>query len=151
MSGRGGENVYLFYPLGWAGLRAVRIRWGVSVALFRGHSTIASLKHEGHEVAWWGLGLSTCTPIPACTAERGALRTRRKALAVLCGLRTSVFFVIREAAGGIGRRCLFGIRQAVPWRGPTGGDSFEWFEIGSLENFLTRSHGVRREEGNQEK
>ena len=123
----------------------------MSVALFRGHSTIASLKHEGHDVACWGLGISICLSTPACTAEREALRTRRKALAVLCGLRTSVFFVIRETTGGIGCRYLFGIRQAVPWRGPTGGDSFEWFEIGSLENFLTRSHGVRGEEGNQEK
>ena len=115
------------------------------------NETIASLNHEAHEVEWWGLGLSICTSTPTCTAERGALRTRRKASHVLRGLRTSVFFVIRETTGGIGCRYLFGIRQAVAWRGPTGGDSFEWFEIGSLENFLTRSHGVRGEEGNQEK
>ena len=39
--------------------------------------------------------------------------------AVLCGLRTSVFFVIREATVGIGCRSLFGLfnkRVLSPFR-----------------------------------
>ena len=61
------------------------------------NETIASLNHEAHEVEWWGLGLCARSSIHACTARRGARRPRRKALDALCGLRTSVFFVIREA------------------------------------------------------
>ena len=70
------------------------------------NEAIASLNHEGHEVEWWGMGLSTCTSTPAFTAEREAPRTRKKALDALRGLRTSVFFVIREATGGTGCRYL---------------------------------------------
>ena len=66
------------------------------------NEAIASLNHGDHGVERWGLGLCTRISIPACTAWRGARRTRRtrrKALDALCGLRTSVFFVIREAMG----------------------------------------------------
>ena len=83
------------------------------------NETIASLNHEGHEAEWWGLGLRSRSSIHAYTARHGAPRTRRNALDVLCGLRTSVFFVIREAIGGFSfNRCSgLGIGRAFETQG----------------------------------
>ena len=113
-----GDCVRRTTPSHWA--RCARELSGVA----RGTQNCRSFStrpRTGHRVEWRGFadvlrGLGS-RPAAACSTPRPRRKTSDasggeeagKVNAVLCGLRTSVFFVIREATVGIGCRSLFGL------------------------------------------
>ena len=118
-------------PSHWA--RCARELSGVARGT-RNCRSFSTRPRTGHRVEWRGFadvlrGLGSRSAA-ACSTPRPRRKTSDasggeeagKLNAVLCGLRTSVFFVIREATVGIGCRSLFGLfnqRVLSPFRAPS--------------------------------